>query len=351
MSDKKPQPKKISLSNTKQEMLDAYTEILKQLQERQEAEARPEEQIEEKATQRAMEVADALSTEGIVQGVSALKAETGKLLGQLSDRLEEEIAKYRQIKTAVDAKGKELREIFEIQKAASSLAALIEAQHRQRQAFDAEIAEKREEFQRELESTRAAWEKEQSAHEAEIQEQEAAELKRHGREKEEYGYTFQREQQLARDRLNDEKAKLEKEIQFKREQMERELAEQARAISQQEGELKELRQKVSAFPEQLEAAIAKAVKEAVQRAQAEAKSREELSQKEFAGERNVFQTRIESLERTTKEQSEQIAKLSQHLEKAYGQVQQIAVKALEGSSHFTSQQWLAEQTRKPAQEK
>jgi hypothetical protein len=88
----------------------------------------------------------------------------------------------------------------------------------------------------------------------------------------------------------------------------------------------------------------------------EAKNREELLKKEFIGERNVLTTRIESLEKTAKDQSAQIAALTQHLEKANQKVQDIAVKALDSSSAFKSfaglQQLLGEQMiRKPAQEK
>jgi len=56
-----------------------------------------------------------------------------------------------------------------------------------------------------------------------------------------------------------------------------------------------------------------------------------------------------------KEQSEQIARLMAQAEKAYVQVQDIAVKAIEGSSAAKSlanlQQMLADQSRRPGQEK
>ena len=77
--------------------------------------------------------------------------------------------------------------------------------------------------------------------------------------------------------------------------------------------------------------------------------------KEFIGERNVLTTRVESLEKTVKEQSEQVTKLTQQLEKAYQQVQEIAVKTIEGSSTVKSfanlQQWISEQTKKQSSEK
>ncbi len=354
MTNREFKPPRITMKNTKKEMLEAYNEVLQQLKERRAAELKPEEAIEEKKVAEAVEVTDALSTEGIVQGVSTLKLEIGRLLSQLSDRLEEEVGKYRQVKQAVEAKQKELQEIYEIEKSALSLAALIEAQHQKREQTEAELAARKEELTQEIETLRAEWEKERQAHEAEIKERDAEERKRRERENEEYRYAFQREQQLAREQFEDEKARLEREIAYRREQMEKELADREKAIAEKETELNELRKQVSAFPKELESAVKQAVKEAVQRVESEAKNREELLRKEFEGERNVLNTRIESLEKTVAEQNGQIAKLSQQVEKAYSQVQDIAVKAIEGTSRSQPvtdlQQLLAEQARKQSPE-
>ena len=217
------------------------------------------------------------------------------------------------------------------------------------------MAEKKEALSQEIEALRAEREKEKNDHEAEIKERDIAEKKRRDREKEEYEYSFKREQKLTKDKFEDEKAKLEKEIQIKKEQMQNELKEREKVVAQKEEELNELRRKASAFPKELETAVAKAIKETTDRLNLEAKNREELVKKEFIGERNVLTTRIESLEKSVKEQNEQIAKLSQQLEKAYQQVQEIAVKTIEGSSTIKSfanlQQWISEQTRKAPQEK
>lgn len=354
MAEKKI-PSKRSSAKPKQEMLEAYDEALKELQEKREAGLRPEERIEERKAKKAVDVADALSTEGIVKGIANLKSEIGKMFTQLSDRLEEEVDKYAEIKKAIESKEKELQEIYEIQKSASALVALIETHHQKREEFEAELAARKQELTREIESVRAEWEKEKKLHEAEIKERDAAELKRREREKEEYRYAFAREQQLAKDKFDDEKFRLEREIQLKKEQMERELAEKERVLAGKEEELNELGKKVAAFPKEMETAVSKAVKEATDRLQLEAKNREELMKKEFAGEKNVLTTRIASLEQTIKEQSEQIAKLSSQTERASIQVQDIALKALEASSNFKSftsmQQLLTEQTRKQSQEK
>ena len=137
--------------------------------------------------------------------------------------------------------------------------------------------------------------------------------------------------------------------------MERELVKREKAVAEREQELTELRNRVNAFPKEMEAAVNKSVKEITERLKGEAGGREELLRKEFDGERNVLNTRIDSAEKTVKEQGDQIAKLSLQMEKAYQKVQDIAVKAIEGSSNAKSlanlQQLLNEQMRKQPQEK
>jgi len=142
---------------------------------------------------------------------------------------------------------------------------------------------------------------------------------------------------------------------LKKEQMEKDLTEREKAVAEREEELGELQKKVIAFPKEMEEAINNAVKDTTERITLEAKNRAELIRKEFDGERNVLTTRIESLEKTVKEQSGQISNLSEQLEKAYQKVQDIAVKSVEGSSSLKSlsslQQLVSEQSRRQSQEK
>jgi hypothetical protein len=355
MEEKKFQPKKMTLSNTKQEMLEAYQAVLKQLETQKEAELKPEKKMEEKKAREVIQIVESLSTEGVAKEISNLKIETGKMLAQISDRLEEEIQKFKAVQNAIALKEKELQELYEIERSTVTLAALIESQNQKRQAFELEMAEKKEALSQEIEALRAQREQEKKDYEEEIKERDVAEKKRRERDKEEYDYSFKREQKLTKDKFEDEKSKLEKEIQIKKEQMQSELKERERVVGEKEEELNELRKKANAFPKEMEMAVAKVVKETTEKLTLEAKNREELVKKEFIGERNVLTTRIESLEKIVKEQGEQIARFSQQLEKAYQQVQDIAVKTIEGSSTIKSfanlQQWISEQMRKSSQEK
>ena len=354
MADKSP-TKKISISSTKQEMLDAYNKLLQEREENREVELKPEERREEKKMKEVLQVADSLSTEGVVGKISNLKLEIGRMLTQISDNLQEEVNKLETIKKAVQFKEKEIQELYQIEKSAATLAALIEAQNLKRVEFESEMTMRKEKLEGEIQSLHAEKEKEKKAWEAESREWAELEKKRREREREEYLYAFAREQKIAKDKFADEKAQREKEIQSKGEQMEGELREREKVIAERETELNELRYKVGNFPQELETALNCAVKEATERIKLEAKGREDLLKKEVDGERNVFVTKIAALEKTVKDQSEQIAKLSQQLEKAYQKVEDIAVKTIEGSASLKTysslQQLINEQVKRQSQEK
>lgn len=88
MAEAQVQPPAMSMANTKKQILEAYEELVEQLQTRREAELKPEEKIEEKTTREAVETADALSTDGIIQSIGVIKTEMGNFLGKLTDSLE-----------------------------------------------------------------------------------------------------------------------------------------------------------------------------------------------------------------------------------------------------------------------
>lgn len=321
----------ITTSNTKQEMLAAYREVVKRLKEKRETELQPQQRAEEKQREEAVQVADSLSTAGIAQEVGNLRAEIGKVLMELSDRMEEEIGKYLRLKRAVEARQQELKELSDIEKEALSLAALLAAQRERRERFESEMADKKQALEAETAATRAAWKDEQKAHEAELQAREAAEKKNRERDAEEYTYAFERQKRLAQEQFEYDKARMERESQLRRQELERDLTAREQTLNAKEAELNQLRERVSTSTAERAAAVDQAVNDTTAHLTRESEAREALLRKEFEGEQKVFQSRIESLQQTVKEQQQQIARLSAQIEKSYGQVQEIAVKAIEGT--------------------
>ncbi|HAR96203.1 MAG TPA: hypothetical protein DCR97_09610 [Deltaproteobacteria bacterium] len=343
------------MTSTKQEMLDAYHAVLKQLHEKDEAELKPERKVEEKKRKDAVQVAEGLSSEGAIKDIASLRVEISKILTQISDKLDEEVGKFRKAQEAIRFKQSELEELYGIEKQAMSLAALMEAQNRKQQEFEARTASEKEQLAQQIQATRVQWDEEKKLREAQIKEWDAAEKKRRDREREEFDYGFKREQKVAIEALQDEKSRLEKEISTKRIELEAGLSSREKAIAEREAEFMELQKRASAFPKELETAVARTIKETSDRIGQDAKAREELLRKEFEGEKNVLRTRIESLEKSEKDQREQVAKLSQQLEKAYQKIEDVAVKTIEGASSAQSfgqfQELFAEQVRRQGPEK
>ncbi|MGF1614952.1 MAG: hypothetical protein ACFCVA_13890 [Gammaproteobacteria bacterium] len=349
-----PSPK-LSMSNTKKEMIDAYNALLRQFEEKDKAALRPEKKLEERKKSEVVGIAASLSTEGVAKELNNLKLEINNALAQIADRLEKEVQKFQSVQQAIEFKEKDFQEVYEIERTAASLAALIETQNQKRLDFETEMAARRQQLDREILTLRAEWERENKEHDAQIRERDAEEKKSRDRQKENFAYEFEREKRLATDKFQEEKANLEKTLRESKEQAEKSLLERERAVAAREHKLNELEEAVQGFTGEIEAAVTRAVKDATERLKAEAKNREELLKKEYDGERNVLTTRIASLEKTVEQQNDQIAKLSQQIEAAYQKVQDIALKAVEGSSAYKSltslQQILSEQARGAIQEK
>ena len=309
--------RKLSMSNTKKEMLDAYNAILKKLQEKEEGKLSPGEIKEQKRSKEILKDVDSLASEGVIKSISELKMEMGNLLTRISDKLEEEVNRYIKVKEAIAIKEKEMGEIYEIEKNAQTLTALIEAQ-----------SQKRDEFEREMALAREEWEREKKLREAERKEQEEMEQKRRQRMKEEFEYSFNRQKEMEKDKFEDEKAKLAAELRLKKESAEKELAEREAKIAAREEEFNDLQNKVNSFPKEMETAVSKAVKEAVDKCNMERKNAEELQKRIFEGERKLLNSKIENLEKRVQEQNDQILRLSKQLDEAYQKIQNIAVKSI-----------------------
>lgn len=355
MAGKKSAPKRVSTRNTKEEVLQAYHELAEQLEAAGVNQQKPEDRLKDITETKTVETAETIVSEGVSEKIAELKTEISKMLSQLADRLETEAKKYDDVKKAVVLREKELREVYEIQKNASSLAALIEAQQQRQSDFDLQMAEKKETLENEIEENRANWEKEKTAYLKEKAEQEAADKKQRDRAREEFKYAFDREQQFTREHFEHEKAKMERDLALRREQLERELHDRERTVAEREAEYQQLKTRAAAFPAELDDSVNKAIAEVTERLGAQEKMELELLKKEFAGERNVLATRIEALEKALQEQTDRAAALSQQIEKAYTQVQDVAVKAIDGSTQLKSfsslQQMVAEQVRKQTAEK
>lgn len=327
----------ISATSTKKEILDAYNNLLKTLEARAQTELKPEKVKAEREKQEVVQTADTVITHGVIKTINELIGETSKALSDIALKLDGETERYNKLKKAIEIKEAELREVFEIEKSAFTLAALLEAQKQQRMSFEDEMARRKESLDQEITQVKASWESQKKQYGEELKDQKEQEEKRRRREKEEYEYKLAREKEQRVNALNDEIAKLDRDLREKREEFDRttkakeiELKEREEAVAEREKVMDELQNRVDSFPRELERAVEKAVKEVTVKITSEAAKNEQLLMKGFEGEKNVLQTRIDAFEQALATQKKQIEKLTEQLENAYGKVQDIAVRAVAG---------------------
>ena len=336
MEEKEFKPKKLSMTNTKKELLDSYDEIVKQMLEKEKAQLNPQKIVEEKQKKEAIAKVKEFSTENIDNNISVLNNETAKILDDLKLKLRKEINKYEEIQAAISVKESELKEIFEIEKSAHTLAALIETQNIKKEDFEKEMSERKKNLFEEIEVIKSVWEKEKAEHEKAAAELKEEEQKKRKREKEEYEYNFNREKLLAKNKLEDELKIREAEGTDKLNAKESELTQREKEITEKESEFANLKTKLEKFDEEIKLAVDNAVKDTIEKIGFENKNKTELLTKEYEGKENVYKTKIQNLEILVKEQEKKIEELSAKLDKAYQKVQDVAIKAIDGAANLKS---------------
>ncbi|MCX6272123.1 MAG: hypothetical protein NTU44_13065 [Bacteroidetes bacterium] len=338
--------KKITSTMPKSEILEAYKELLEKVQNQKIEDPRVVKEIENK--KETVKNASLHSSETIIKGIAELKLNIGNSLDKLEESLMTEYRKLSQIREAVEIETKNLDELYQIKVNADSLAALLMAQKEKRLQLEAEIQRKKEVFEEEKEETESKWAKEKKEREAMLKEQEALLKKQRQREEEEYQYNILIQKKKDEDAYLAKKSALEKEITEKKMAFEKELSEKKIAfekevsereafIAAKEKEWAELTKKVESFPSDLEKAIKQTEKAIQEKIETKYKFEAELTDKETEGERMLNKQIISNLEAKIKEQTTLIAQLTQKADYAGDQVNNIAVKALEGAANMRFQ--------------
>ena len=186
------------------------------------------------------------------------------------------------------------------------------------------------------------WEKEKELHEREVKITKENRKKAKQRTEEEYQYQLD----LARD-LDDENHEQAKQLKYQelaavRQEIEQKWQEKEQAIIKKEQQYQEAQQKAVELEEKLRKKIRQAQEEGKAIGNYQAKIKQDLRQKEITGEQQNYQLKIEALQQTINTQESRIVKLTQQLDAAQKQVQELAVKAIEGTANRQSYEAMKE---------
>lgn len=279
----------------------------------------------------------------IIASLTQLQLGFGGAVSDLSEKLTTEASALNEVQNLVKAELAILKDLHGLENVKdTTLNELISTYEENSKQFAQEESEKRETLDQEVQDLRKAWQKEQENHQVQIKERDETYHKNCDRHEQEYRYNLELERKLDTEAYEENKKALYQELSEIKAAQEKAWAEREKAISDREKAYSEAKAKVEAFPAELEKHIKNGKEDGRNLGTYQAKVKADLRQKEIEGQKRNYQLRIESLEETIKDQNAQIQSLSKQLDAALKQVQDLAVKAIEGASNVSSFQAVKE---------
>jgi hypothetical protein len=266
----------------------------------------------------------------------------GSAASELSEQLTTQASTLAEIQESVGNEVKELKELHNLEVSENTLDNLIESYEENSKAYQEEFSQRYEVLSQEILQQRNTWEKEQEEYKRTLKDRNDNLNKNRQRDATEYKYDLELQRKLEVDEYAQRQKALYKELEELKQEIDKQWTEREKAISEREKQFEEYKVKVEVFPKEKEAAIKKATEEGKGIGYYQAKVKSDLYGKEVEGQKRFYEQRLQSLEQTITNQETRILNLSKQLESALKQVQDLAVKAIEGTSNVSSYQAMKE---------
>jgi hypothetical protein len=266
-------------------------------------------------------VVEGVTVDNVVQKISGLGLEVSRALAGISEKLSQEVELLASVREAVALERKELQQLHKIDVAATALDQLVQDYAREKQKLESEIA-----------IQRSVWEEEAAQVARERKEQEEGQKRLRQREIEDYEYKKNLDRKKAQDKYEEELRLRDKKNQEQQEALEKDWQRREAAIKEREAEMAHLMKETAEFPARL---LKETETAALQgRKDAEARLEQQIIglKKDAETETRLAQLQVKTLEDALARNATQIAALEKQLADAKQQVQDIAVKAIEGAS-------------------
>ncbi len=265
----------------------------------------------------------------IVKGMADLQLEFGSIVSGLSDRLTLEVDKLTETKQAIEIETEHRSELQKIRVVADALHIINQEHQQSLKSIEQQLATEQENLSKAQTSLRKQWEERDREYAEQQTKLAAVTAKERQKEQDEFQYKVTRDRQLKADTYAETKRNQEQEIQAHDREQQKQWKEREKFLTDNQKLLDENLAKVVAFPTELEEAIKKAREEAIKETSSDAKVKADLAEKEWEGNRQGYEMKIQSLERVVERQSEQIAAITEQLQTVMNQAQSLAMKAFE----------------------
>ncbi|MGD1901401.1 MAG: hypothetical protein ACFB9N_04095 [Geitlerinemataceae cyanobacterium] len=276
---------------------------------------------------------------GTIEQLTTLHDRSSFAIGQLSETLTRDAIGLRDLQGDVTDESGQLADLHELTELTDeTLEGLVREYQDSAKAFAETFEEEQEALQDELLALQQAWETEQEEHERTMEERDREYITSRDRAKAEYIYGLQLARNLDEERYRAGRSEQYRELDEQRETLEREWTTREEALAEREKDYRELKEKVEAHEDKLKAEKKRGEETGRGIAKRQAQVAADLRAKEIEGETQRYELRVQSLQAALANEETQISQLNQQLEAALKQVQDLAVKAIEGAASAKSLQ-------------
>ena len=263
-------------------------------------------------------------------------------LSQMSTNLLVEASRLKEVRTDANAESNRLANLYNLEIGEETLSDLLKQYTDTAEQYQETLKQKSKETEKAWFEKNHAWLTEKEENEQRLKEQGTSVHKAQKREDSEYCYDLTLKRGISDEDYTQQKKQQQQALNELEETRRKAWNEREKALAERDKQFQEIKTKVDRFPKELETAIKKAKDEGTGIARHQAKIKAELAAKEFEGEAEISQLKIRAFEEQVATQTNQIDKLSMQLEAALKQAQELAVKAIEGSSSHSSFEALKE---------
>ncbi len=317
---------------TRQQVMEAfgdlrerYHEARSQIETRSESAARAEE--DDIVTRAAT-----YSVEGLVKELADLQLAFGDTLDQLGNMLVTEDHKLDELRRSIDIEERQLDRLDDVQIAAEALT-ILTREHDQREAdFEQTRQRTLSDLTERIETARARWQADAERHERDVEEWKEQVAKERAEDEADFEYERQRRRKEERDALEKRERTIRRDLKENEEDLERDWAKRTKVLEEHADEIAALERRVAEYPDAIDAKVKEARADAIHKTAEDARHEAELNTEQYRADEEVAELKVEALKESIVEQREHIAELEGQLSTASSKAQQLAIRAIDGSS-------------------
>ncbi len=254
-------------------------------------------------------VAD-LDLDGVSSKIATTQVEVQNSLAELSARLIEQLQVLDNVKKTITLKREELQQLRDIEANDTTL----------------------DDLKSLIATTKQQWEEDKSKQQREFNEQRADRQRNWTREEAEYKYTKEQERKRQEEEFGLKMARMERDLQEKRETLEKDWAMREMELKKREQELVDLRTKVSEIPDLIKKEANAAVAIATNSVKKEYETKALLASKDAETAQKLAAQEVNSFQASITKLNAQVEDLKVQLEAARRDVKDISAKALDSAS-------------------